>query len=35
MIEVPAWFLIVVGVAMFGAARRRRQGTAFLHDGDR
>jgi hypothetical protein len=27
---VPGWFLFVAGVAMFAAAYRRRQGTAFL-----
>ena len=31
MIELPGWFLIVVGVAIFGAAHRRRQAAAFLH----
>ncbi len=36
MVEVPGWFLIVLGVAIFaGASRRRRRGVAFLHDGDR
>jgi hypothetical protein len=34
MIEVPSWLLIMVGVAIWGAAHRRRRGTAFLHDGD-
>ena len=34
MIEVPSWFLIMVGVAMWVAAHRRRRGTAFLHDAE-
>jgi len=34
MIEVPSWFLIVVSVAIFAAAHRRRPATAFLHEGD-
>jgi len=34
MIEVPSWFLIVVGIALFAAAYRRRRGTAFLYDGE-
>jgi hypothetical protein len=34
MIEVPGWFLMAVGVAIWAAAHRRRRGTAFLHDGD-
>ena len=34
MIEVPSWFLIAVGIAMWAAAHRRRRGTAFLHDAD-
>jgi len=34
MIELPNWFLVVLGVAMLAAAHRRRQGTAFLHDGE-
>ena len=34
MIEVPSWFLIMIGIAMLAAAHRRRHGTAFLHDGE-
>jgi hypothetical protein len=34
MIELPSWFLVVVGVAVFTAAHRRRRGVAFLHDAD-
>ena len=34
MIEVPSWFLVVVGVAMFALAHRRRRGTAFLFQRD-
>lgn len=34
MIEVPSWFLIAVGVAIWAAAHRRRRGIAFLHDAD-
>ena len=33
MIELPSWFLFVVGVAVFAAAHRRRPETAFLYDG--
>jgi hypothetical protein len=32
MIELPSWFLIMVGIAMFTAVRRKRKGTAFLYD---
>jgi hypothetical protein len=32
MIEVPSWFLVVVGVAMFAMAHRRRRGTVLLYD---
>ncbi len=31
MIEVPSWFLIVVGVAVWIAAHRRGHGTVFQH----
>jgi len=30
MIELPNWFLMVVGIAMFTAAHRKRRGTAFF-----
>ena len=33
MVELPSWFLIVVGVAVFAAAHRRRPETAFIYDG--
>jgi hypothetical protein len=33
MIELPSWFLFVVGVAVFAAGHRRRPETAFLYDG--
>jgi len=33
MIELPSWFLFVVGIAVFAAAHRRRPETAFLYDG--
>jgi hypothetical protein len=34
MIELPSWFLIVLGVALFAAAHRRRHATVFLHEGE-
>ena len=33
MIEVPFWFLMSVGIAVFATAPRRRRGVAFLHEG--
>jgi hypothetical protein len=33
MIEVPQWFLVIVGVMTFAAAHRRRKAMTFLHDG--
>ena len=32
MIEVPGWFLIMIAVATFAAAHKRRSKTAFLQD---
>ncbi len=32
MVEVPDWFLILVSIAVFAAARRRRHRVAFLHE---
>ncbi len=30
MIELPQWFLVVIGVVTFAAAHRRRRGVAIL-----
>ena len=34
MIEVPQWFLVVVGVLTFAAAHRRRRGRVFPASGE-
>ena len=33
MIELPQWFLIVIGVVTFAAAHRRRRGLTLMHGG--
>ena len=35
MVEIPSWTLIVIGVALFALACRKRPKTAFLYDGEK